>query len=75
MPDSTALPILSRRKAQVFRLYLQGLALKQIAIDLELDQRTVSAIKRRLMRKLGIQTDVSLVVYDVRTGLLDDQIC
>jgi two-component system, NarL family, captular synthesis response regulator RcsB len=61
--------ILSAREWHVFRLYVQGVPLKTIAARLNRSAKTISTQKRSAMRKLGLDSDASLVKYAQQIGL------
>jgi two-component system capsular synthesis response regulator RcsB len=52
--------LLSKREAEVVRLYVSGLSITQIAEQLHRTKQTVSTQKVNAMRKLGISTDAEL---------------
>jgi two-component system, NarL family, captular synthesis response regulator RcsB len=61
---------LSRREAEVVRLYAQGLSITQIAEQLHRSVKTVSQQKNDAMRKLGITSNTQLFEYARTYGLL-----
>jgi DNA-binding NarL/FixJ family response regulator len=63
---------LSDREYQVFRLLVEGEAVSEIAVKLNLSIKTVSTHKARLMEKLGIDNAADLVRYAMKHGLTDD---
>lgn len=62
---------LSIREFQVMQMLVTGKAVKDIANDLSLSDKTVSTFRRRLLRKLGVQSNAELVHYAMRHGLLE----
>ncbi len=62
---------LSGRERQVLRLIAEGLAAKEIAVDLSISTKTVEAHRTSLMRKLGARKATELVRYAVRHGLIE----
>lgn len=64
--------ILSDREFQVLRMLAEGRALTDIAQSLHLSNKTISAHKSRLMRKLSIHSNAGLVRYAVRHGLVSE---
>jgi two-component system, NarL family, captular synthesis response regulator RcsB len=61
--------VLSAREWEVFRLYVEGLTIQQIAERLARSGKTISTQKRNAMRKLGLETELSLVAYARQIGL------
>lgn len=64
--------ILSDREFHVLKMLAEGQSLTDIAQILHLSDKTISAHKARLMQKLGIQSNASLVRYAVRHGLVPE---
>jgi two-component system, NarL family, captular synthesis response regulator RcsB len=62
--------ILSAREWHVFRLYVQGVPIQQIAARLDRSAKTISTQKRSAMRKLGLDSDAALVKYAQQIGLV-----
>jgi DNA-binding NarL/FixJ family response regulator len=67
----TASDALSDREFQVLRMIVAGRALSDIAAELSLSIKTVSTHKTRIMKKLGVETNVELLQYALRHGLSD----
>lgn len=61
---------LSNREFQVFRLLASGKSVNEIAQELTLSANTISTHKSRLMYKLGVKNNASLVHYAIRHQLL-----
>lgn len=61
---------LTRREAEVIRLYVSGLLIGEIAERLHRSKQTVSTQKNSAMRKLGIVRDADLFKYAIETGLV-----
>jgi two-component system, NarL family, invasion response regulator UvrY len=62
---------LSGRELEVLVLVSKGEGLQQISEKLCLSPKTVSTYRRRLMKKLGLQTDVELTHLALRHGLIE----
>lgn len=62
--------LLSNREFQVFRMLASGSSINDIAHQLCLSANTVSTHKRRLMNKLGLDNNASLVRYAVKHQLI-----
>lgn len=60
---------LTRREAEVVRLFVSGLLVSEIAERLHRSKQTVSTQKISAMRKLGIERDADLYKYAIETGL------
>lgn len=61
--------VLSAREWEVFRLYVQGLSIREIAARLERSGKTISTQKRSAMRKLGLESESDLIRYAHQIGL------
>jgi two-component system capsular synthesis response regulator RcsB len=59
----------SAREWEVFRLYAQGMPVRQIAHRLQRSGKTISAQKRTTMRKLGLLTERDLIEFATQVGL------
>jgi len=64
--------VLSDRELQVLKMLAEGQSLTDIAQTLHLSDKTISAHKSRLMQKLSIHSNASLVRYAVRHGLVSE---
>lgn len=62
---------LSPREFQIFRLIAQGHKVSKIATDLAISGSTVHTVRRRLMAKLGVASDVDMGRYAVQHDLID----
>lgn len=62
---------LSNREIEVLRLYASGLTATAIATQLEVSIKTISTHRRRLLDKLGLESNAALVRYAVRQHLVD----
>ncbi|KVD66253.1 LuxR family transcriptional regulator [Burkholderia ubonensis] len=61
---------LTKREAEVVRLYLSGLSINVIAAQLRRTKQTVSSQKTSAMRKLGIKHDIDLFRFASEVGLI-----
>ena len=62
-------PKLTRREAEVLRLYAGGQAISEIAAIVRRSAKTVSAQRKTAMRKLGLVNDADLFQYARSSGL------
>jgi len=62
---------LSEREFDVLRLIATGKTLKEIAAQLSLGQKTIGTYHLRLLKKLGLRTDVELTRYALQHRLVD----
>ncbi len=69
-PDKDA--ELSEREAEVLRLVAQGYLVKQIAVKLGIEGRTVETYKARAMEKLGLNSRVGVVRYAAQHDWFDN---
>jgi DNA-binding NarL/FixJ family response regulator len=60
---------LSDREFQILRMLAEGQSLMDIAKDLHLSDKTISTYKARLMQKLDVHSNASLLCYAIRHGL------
>jgi DNA-binding NarL/FixJ family response regulator len=63
---------LSDREYQVFRLLVAGVAVSDIATQLNLSAKTVSTHKARLLEKLNVANQTELIHYALKHRLSDD---
>jgi len=68
-PPQPRAGVLSAREWEVFQLYVQGLAVHEIAARLQRSGKTISTQKRSAMRKLGLETENDLIDYARQIGL------
>ena len=61
---------LSKREFQVFLKLVNGQSVNEVAADLFLSNKTVSAHKIRLMDKMGIENNSKLIQYAVTHGFV-----
>lgn len=64
-------PLLSDREVQVLSLFVRGLSRKEISQELNINEKTVSTYRARLLQKLGVRNLVELIRYAVEEGLVD----
>ncbi|AKG67687.1 LuxR family transcriptional regulator [Serratia fonticola] len=60
---------LTRREAEVIRLYVSGMSVNDIASQLKRTKQTISSQKTSAMRKLQISRDADLFRFAFETGL------
>ena len=63
--------LLSNRELQVLREVALGRALKEIAADLSLSEKTIGTYRTRISRKLGLSTNVELARYALLHKLVE----
>jgi len=61
---------LSRRESEVIRLYVSGMKINDIAVQLHRSKQTVSSQKNSAMKKLGVTCDADLFKYALEVGLV-----
>jgi len=62
---------LSDRELQVLRLIGAGKAVKDIAAELGLSEKTVSTYRTRVLEKMQMQSNAELIRYAMRVGLVE----
>lgn len=60
---------LSGRELKVLRLMGEGRSLKQIAAQLQVNAKTISPYRARILTKLRLKSNAELVRYAVQLGL------
>ena len=63
---------LSNRELQILHLLVAGRSIKEVAAELCLSPKTVSTFHTRVWQKLGVRSDVELVLYAQEHGLKAD---
>nr|MBP9798659.1 response regulator transcription factor [Sterolibacterium sp.] len=61
---------LSSREFEVFRLMASAKSPKEIAWQLDISAKTVSTYRTRILEKMGMTSNVELMQYAVRHGLV-----
>ena len=62
---------LSERELEVFRLIAVGRAVKEVAADLNLSDKTVATYLARIREKTGLSSHVEIARYALRHGLVE----
>ena len=62
---------LSDRELQVLRMLAKGMAVKEIAFELHLSEKTISTYRTRVLEKMNMRTAAQLMRYAIRTDLVD----
>jgi DNA-binding NarL/FixJ family response regulator len=62
---------LSTRELEVFRLIAQGRAVKEVAADLGLSDKTVATYLSRIREKTGLSSHVEIARYALQKGLVE----
>lgn len=63
--------LLSNRELQVLRMVALGKALKEIAAELSLSEKTIGTYRMRISQKMGLSTNVELARYAALHKLVD----
>jgi len=61
---------LSNRELQVLKLIASGKAIKEVASELALSEKTVATYRARISEKMGLSTNVELTRYALQHGLV-----
>lgn len=64
---------LTAREIEIVRLVAKGLIAKEIAGELNLSVHTVYTHRKKIMKKLAINSSSELVLYAVNQGILDEK--
>lgn len=70
-PAPSELDRLTSRERELLQLVAEGATNKEIANALDLSVRTAEKYRYRLMKRLGVHSPAELVLFAVRTGLVD----
>ncbi|HET6280012.1 MAG TPA: response regulator transcription factor [Polyangia bacterium] len=62
---------LSDRELQVLRMLAQGRAVKEIAADLSLSEKTISTYRARILEKTNMKSNAELMRYALASGLVE----
>lgn len=62
---------LSSREREIMLLIVQGVSSQEIADRLDLSASTVQTHRSHILQKLGLETNVDLVRYAIRQGLIE----
>lgn len=67
----SSLDALTSRQREILQMIAEGKSTKEIAFVLDVSVKTVETHRAALMERLGIHDIAGLVVYAIRTGLID----
>ena len=62
---------LTKKEFEIIRLIAQGLSTKKIAAKDFLSVHTVNTHRKNIFKKLGINNTSELIMYAVKTGIVD----
>ncbi len=62
---------LSDRELQVLRILALGKAVKEIAAELSLSEKTISTYRTRILTKTGMKSNAELMRYALQAGLVE----
>jgi DNA-binding NarL/FixJ family response regulator len=65
---------LTRREAEVLQLVAEGMANKQMAVELNISIKTVEKHRQRLMDKLDIHETAGLTRYAIKQGIVQSDV-
>lgn len=68
-----AQPNLTNRESEILRLISTGKSTRNIADSLSLSTHTVYTHRKNIMRKLGVGSGPELILYALRTGIIDSK--
>lgn len=71
--DQESLPHhkLSPRERDIMLRLVRGVRPKEIALELEISEKTVATHRARLMKKIGVEDNRQLLLYALKAGLTD----
>lgn len=62
---------LSDRELQVLEMLAKGRAVKEIGVELNLSEKTISTYRARILEKMNLKTNADLMLYAFRVGLVE----
>lgn len=68
--ETPSIDQLSKRELQIMKLLAQGMSITDIGIQLEINIKTVSTYKMRLMKKMDFKSTSELAIYAAQYGLI-----
>lgn len=68
--DTPSIDQLSKRELQIMKLLAQGMSITDIGLQLEINIKTVSTYKMRLMKKMDFKSTSELAIYAAQYGLI-----
>jgi DNA-binding NarL/FixJ family response regulator len=68
--DASVIDTLSPREFEILRMLLDGRSAEEIAVAFNLSPKTVSNYHYAIKSKLGVSSDVELVLFGLRSGLI-----
>ncbi|MBN2081503.1 response regulator [bacterium] len=68
---AATLAVLTDREREVLGMLARDMGVKEIALELDLNPKTIYSFRTSLMQKLGIGTQSELVKFAIRTGLTE----
>ena len=63
--------LLSSREIEVLEWVVKGLTTQQIAEELNVSTHTINSHRKNMLKKLGLTSPVELIVYAVKSGIID----
>jgi DNA-binding NarL/FixJ family response regulator len=71
--NSPSIDQLSKRELQIMKFLAQGKSVTEIGTLLEINIKTVSTYKMRLMKKMDFKSTSELAIYAAQYGLIDEK--
>jgi DNA-binding NarL/FixJ family response regulator len=71
VPKQTPKDILTSREIEILNLYCDGMSNKEIGEKLFISVKTVESHKNHIMNKLDLKSQVDLIKYAIREGIVD----
>ncbi len=63
--------LLSKRELEILSLLATGQSIKEIAKQLFLSPATIATYRARLLEKLNLKSNIDIVLYAIRSGLIE----
>ncbi len=70
LDDDQDAPQLTPRQREVLQLLAEGRSMKETATILDVSPRTVAFHKYRMMKQLRLKTNVELIKFAIREGIV-----
>jgi len=61
---------LTEKEVEIVRYFANGMTLKEVSNAADMNPKTVSYHRSRIMEKIGVETTAELVKYAIREGII-----
>jgi two-component system, NarL family, response regulator NreC len=71
--ERASLDVLTTREREVLELSARGESIKSIAMELDINPKTIYAFRASMMKKLGIASQADLIKFALKEGMAGDR--